>query len=622
MPRRSSRHSPASRHSSRRASSHRPWRSSRRLARGDRADASTASACRCRSASACAARRPRRATARRSAGCRASSRRSAAATPERPGERGRDARHDRPGTRGRGHGRPRPTSTKRRSGRRSRRSWIRSCRWSRSSTSGWSHASRSAPDAIDVEILPTFVGCPALDAHPRRGRRTSGRLRAPGPRRLDVRGAVDVGADHAGWVGRPSPRPGSRRRRASGDGPLSVLRLGAGRDGQRLRADPVPLALLLPGVPPAVRGLKPSDGGASRSASVGVVGAGTMGAGIAQLALEAGHEVVLYDVDPAASASRIMRIRDGLDRRAARLDLDADAIDDWVDGRLARLRVVAGLDDLAGQPEVVIEAALEDLRRSARSSRPSTRRAPTRDDPRDEHERAVRRGDRGRHAATRAGRWACTSSTRRRSCASSRSSARRPRRVHDRRAVESPMQRGAGPRSGRPTPRASSSTGSTGLHARGARRARGRRSVDRGDRPGDARRRLPDGTVRADGPHRHRREPGGQHRACTMRPSRPTIRSRIGSGRRRIQARLVAAGRLGRKTGRASTATMEGTHEARPTGDGRRRSAPRSSSGPRSSRRSTRRIAHSATASRRRRTSTSRCASERATRRVPSSERA
>ena len=30
---------------------------------------------------------------------------------------------------------------------------------------------------------------------------------------------------------------------------------------------------------------------------IGVVGAGIMGSGIAQLALEAGHEVVLHDVD-------------------------------------------------------------------------------------------------------------------------------------------------------------------------------------------------------------------------------------------------------------------------------------------------------------------------------------
>ena len=66
-----------------------------------------------------------------------------------------------------------------------------------------------------------------------------------------------------------------------------------------------------------------------------------MGAGIAQLALEAGHEVVLHDVDEAAIERGRAAIRDGLARRAARLDLDADSIDDWVDGRLAGLRDAA-----------------------------------------------------------------------------------------------------------------------------------------------------------------------------------------------------------------------------------------------------------------------------------------
>src|SRR6478672_2605296 len=94
---------------------------------------------------------------------------------------------------------------------------------------------------------------------------------------------------------------------------------------------------------------------------VGVVGAGTMGAGIAQLALEAGHEVLLNDVDEAAIERGRAKIRDGLARRAAKLDLDADTIDDWVEGRYDRLRDGHSLDAVGAEADVVIEAALEDL---------------------------------------------------------------------------------------------------------------------------------------------------------------------------------------------------------------------------------------------------------------------
>ncbi len=94
---------------------------------------------------------------------------------------------------------------------------------------------------------------------------------------------------------------------------------------------------------------------------VGVVGAGTMGAGIAQVAVEAGHEVALHDVDTAAFARASERIRNGLARRAARLELDPDTIDIWVDGRLARLRPGESLEELAATSGIVIEAAREDL---------------------------------------------------------------------------------------------------------------------------------------------------------------------------------------------------------------------------------------------------------------------
>jgi 3-hydroxybutyryl-CoA dehydrogenase len=94
---------------------------------------------------------------------------------------------------------------------------------------------------------------------------------------------------------------------------------------------------------------------------IGVVGAGTMGAGIAQVALEHGHEVVMHDIDEAAIERGIERVRTGLGRRAERLDLDADTIDDWVEARLAGLRHADSLDGLGDEADVVIEAAVEDL---------------------------------------------------------------------------------------------------------------------------------------------------------------------------------------------------------------------------------------------------------------------
>jgi 3-hydroxybutyryl-CoA dehydrogenase len=96
--------------------------------------------------------------------------------------------------------------------------------------------------------------------------------------------------------------------------------------------------------------------------SVGVVGAGTMGAGIAQLAVEAGHQVLLHDVDAAAIDRGLARIRTGLERRAARLDLDPESTDAWVQGRLELLESAPALEDVVeAEPILIVEAALEDL---------------------------------------------------------------------------------------------------------------------------------------------------------------------------------------------------------------------------------------------------------------------
>ena len=94
---------------------------------------------------------------------------------------------------------------------------------------------------------------------------------------------------------------------------------------------------------------------------VGIVGAGTMGAGIAQIALEAGREVVLNDVDPIAIERAREAVRSGLTRRATRLSLDDGAASKWVATRLDRLRDVPTLDAVAAEAELIVEAALEDL---------------------------------------------------------------------------------------------------------------------------------------------------------------------------------------------------------------------------------------------------------------------
>ncbi|HET7703105.1 MAG TPA: 3-hydroxyacyl-CoA dehydrogenase NAD-binding domain-containing protein [Candidatus Limnocylindrales bacterium] len=94
---------------------------------------------------------------------------------------------------------------------------------------------------------------------------------------------------------------------------------------------------------------------------IGVVGAGIMGSGIAQLALGAGHEVVLHDVDDAALERAGHRIADGLGRRAAKALADADGIDAWVAERLARLRTSVVLEQLGDEAGVIVEAALESL---------------------------------------------------------------------------------------------------------------------------------------------------------------------------------------------------------------------------------------------------------------------
>ena len=90
--------------------------------------------------------------------------------------------------------------------------------------------------------------------------------------------------------------------------------------------------------------------------TLGIVGAGTMGRGIAQLALQSGLSVALNDADAAAFERARAGIAAGLEKGVSRGKLSAaDA-----QSALERLSCARGLHDLAAC-DAVVEAVFEDL---------------------------------------------------------------------------------------------------------------------------------------------------------------------------------------------------------------------------------------------------------------------
>ncbi len=86
-----------------------------------------------------------------------------------------------------------------------------------------------------------------------------------------------------------------------------------------------------------------------------------MGTGIAQVALEGGWRVALHDAAPGATDRARERIRDGLARRAARSGVNADTLDEWIEGRLALLAQPTTAADAVVAAQLAIEAVVEDL---------------------------------------------------------------------------------------------------------------------------------------------------------------------------------------------------------------------------------------------------------------------
>ncbi len=89
---------------------------------------------------------------------------------------------------------------------------------------------------------------------------------------------------------------------------------------------------------------------------VGVIGAGQMGLGIAQVAAQTGHEVVLVDASLELAARGRDRLAASLGRLVEKGKLAADARDALV----ARIRPVKGAEDF-GTADLVVEAATEHL---------------------------------------------------------------------------------------------------------------------------------------------------------------------------------------------------------------------------------------------------------------------
>jgi 3-hydroxybutyryl-CoA dehydrogenase len=90
--------------------------------------------------------------------------------------------------------------------------------------------------------------------------------------------------------------------------------------------------------------------------TVGVVGLGTMGAGIAQVCIEAGFETIGREVEAGLGEKARGRIDHFLTRKVEKGRLEPDA----KDAAMGRLELTTQLDALAGC-DLVIEAAFEEL---------------------------------------------------------------------------------------------------------------------------------------------------------------------------------------------------------------------------------------------------------------------
>jgi 3-hydroxybutyryl-CoA dehydrogenase len=86
-----------------------------------------------------------------------------------------------------------------------------------------------------------------------------------------------------------------------------------------------------------------------------VLGAGTMGNGIAHVFAQSGYQVALFDVSEAALTRAVATIEKNLDRQVAKGTLSAED----KDAALARIQTGTSLEATVAQADLVVEAATE-----------------------------------------------------------------------------------------------------------------------------------------------------------------------------------------------------------------------------------------------------------------------
>ena len=124
--------------------------------------------------------------------------------------------------------------------------------------------------------------------------------------------------------------------------------------------------------------------------SIGVIGAGTMGTGIARVAALAGLEVVLRDIETKYVEASVSRMAASMDNAVSKGKMQPDE----KEAALGRIKTTTSLEDLK-DVDIVIEAVLEDLKLKQAVFQELKRYLQGRDSLRDEHFIHVNYRDRG-----------------------------------------------------------------------------------------------------------------------------------------------------------------------------------------------------------------------------------